>query len=537
MKTDSQRIDEHKRLEQLRALCPAISYKPNTPAPEEWILSHGGSPGTRSRGDDAFFDSTARRRVNIGGNRAGKTTKLVLEVGSFCLGMRPWYPPGDPRGRKGLKLRHLPKHPDGRGGSNVPVPVRCRYVVPNFGVHLPEVIKEFEKWWPRDWWDVKARDERGTPREFKWFNGSWIGFMSHKMRKEDFEGIEMDLIAWDEPPPRELWVALERGIVSTGGRSIIGATLLNASGWFWNEIVIPVLQGDSKSDIEVTFHSIWDNTAENGGCPEQTCENVLSWLESIPDPDERLAREHGIAMHLGGKVLSGYSDANNLIDPIEIPKSAHIIAAIDPAGTRPFAALHVAYLERGDDDWIGLVFDETWVPQTRNDLGAFCQIFRNKEKGLSQPKHPRESEIILIDPVSEEIQKADHSGRTLRRILSEDYKIDTVKADRRGKRARLLSLNACIKEGKYKFFSDLRRTRQEMRRWSWDESKPKLTSGPDDVMDCLSYIHSLNPGKLLRGTHGEEEGGVWVPEAYRERRDRETILRERAARVLARRSG
>lgn len=518
------------RLEALRQACPAVFYRPNTAADEDWIVKQGGTAGTKSKGDKAFFESLARRRINIGGNRAGKTTKLCLEAGSFCVGRRPWYPQNNEWSRKGLKFKTMPaykgkpyspitrRNSGPRKAHDIIAPARVRYVIPNFQTHLPEVIKEFEKWWPKEWWDIKSRDAQGTAREFKWFNGSWIGFMSHKMNPEDFEGIEADLIVWDEPPPRNIWVALERGIVSTGGRSIIGATLLDASSWFWNEIVIPVLQGDmDPEDMAVTFHSIWDNSAENGGCPEQTVSNIRSWLQSIPDPDERLAREHGIPVHLGGLVLSSLKK-ECVIEPFELPKVAYIVSAIDPAGTRPFAALHIAYVVSGGT-WTGYIFDETWIPQTRNDLGEFCRVFNDKEAGETDPWHPTASQIIMIDPFAEELQKADAFGRSMRRILSEDYEIHTQKANRQGKRARLLSLNAAFGQGKYKIFGNCTRFRQEARRWSWDQKSAKLTSGPDDLCDCLSYIHSLNPSKLLETAEGEQ-AGVWVPKAYREREDR-----------------
>lgn len=517
--------------ESLRQACPAAFYRPNRAASEEWILAHGGSAGTRSKGDTPFFASEARRRISIGGNRAGKTTKLILEAGSFCLGLRPWYAPSSPLHTRGLKIARSPD------GSSHSVPCRVRYVVPNFGVHLPEVVKEFRKWWPQDWWQVTSRDERGTPREFTWFNGSWMGFMSHRMQKEDFEGIEADLIAWDEPPPRDVWVALERGIVSTGGRSIVGATVLNASGWFWNEILNPRLSGTLDSDISISFHSIWDNTAENNGCSgsqtckkshrhrDQTCANVRSWLESIPDPDERLAREHGTPMHFGGLVLSQLLP-KHIVSPFPIPQDAYIVSAIDPAGSRPFAALHVAFIER-DGDWRGIVFDETYIQQTHNDLGMFASAFTEKEKGHTIPRHPSPSAITLIDPFAEETQKADQYGRSMIRILSEEYGIHTQKVNRAGKRARLLSLNASIRAGNYIFFDTLYRLHQERKRWSWDPNTPKLTTGPDDLCDCLQYIHSINPGAtLLSQAEGESRGGIWIPEQYREREHNQRITRQ-----------
>lgn len=512
---------------ELRKACPAVFYRPNRAASEEYIEAHGGSPGSRSRGDEIFFQSLAQGRASIGGNRAAKTTKLTLEAGSFCLGMRPWIPPSNPFHKLGLKKGE-------RDWGEVPA--RVRYVVPNFGVHMPEVLKELEKWFPKDWWTIQAKSESGIPKELRWFNGSSMLFMSHKQEDEDFEGVEADLICWDEPPPRSKWVALNRGLVSTGGRWVVGATLLNAAGWFWDEIVTP-WDGVDGGDIFVSWHSIWDNTRENGGCPTQTADNVRRWLSGITDPDERLAREHGHPMHIGGLVLSAYSEAQNLYQgPYEIPADALIVSAIDPAGTKPFAGLHVAYVIQDSGKWIGHIFDETYIPQTAKDLPEFCRVWKEKEEGKSLIRHPTRSAVTIIDPFSEETQKADRAGRSIRQILAQDYEIPTTKANRQGKRARLLQLNGRFREGNYVVWPHCKRFLMERRRWSWEDGSPKLTKGPDDVCDCLSYIDGIDPVRaLLKIGVGESIGGVWIPEEYRERERRKQDRRLQALRQVERR--
>ncbi len=516
-------ILESEQLEVLQTACPAVFYKPNLGAEENWIVEHGGMPGTRSKGDRPWFESLKSLRISIGGNRAGKTTKLVLETGAFCVGFRPWYPLDHEWSRKGLKGYMPGDRPDKKRRV-----ARCRYIVPNFSVHLPEVVKEFEKWWPRDWGESTLKGQHGEPRQFTFYNGAKIDFMSHHMDVRDFEGIESDWNAWDEPAPPKLWTALERGMVSSGGRTGVGATLLDASGWFWDEVVV---HGDMEgADVLVTWHSMWDNTAENGGCPDQTVKNVLSYLQfKVSDPDERLAREHGHPMHVGGLVLSSCKEKHIItpLKPKDMPKDCIIVSAIDPAGTRPFAGLHIMYFEDENGEWQGHLFDETWIVQSGRDLGLFCQVWEDKENGEMDPKHPRRSMLTIIDPFSEEIQKADKFGRSMRRILSEDYHIDTVKADRRGKRARLLSLNTAFKDGHYKVWRSLKRFTMERRRWTWAPDKAKLTKGADDICDCLSYIHSAEPWRWLKGFEGESEGGVWVPPEYREREKRQKKVSER----------
>lgn len=496
----------------LQKAIPAAFYHPNIPAPEEWIVNNGGMPGTRSTGDRPWFESDAKLRVSIGGNRAGKTTKLVLETISFCLGFRPWYSPDNIWHKRGL----------------INPPVSCRYVVPNFATHLTEVVKQFRLWSPRDWWKVTQKAQDGTPRQFTFFNGSTVNFMSHHMKREDFEGIESDWNVWDEPPPQNVWAGLQRGLVSRSGRSGLGATLLDSSGWFWDSIVSLGDGADQDDSILVTWHSIWDNTAENGGCKTQLVENVRHWLtKEIVDPDERLAREHGYPMHVGGLVLKDFSLAVNVIDPFDLPSDAIIVSCIDPAGSRPYAGLHIAYLTLPDGTWEGHCFDETHLPQQKNDLGVFCKIFMEKERNQRLPAHPDESVIILIDPSANEPQKADSLGRTMREIIEEDYGVCTMNAEKKNKRARLLRLNTRVKSGQYKVWKTCRRLLTEVRRWSWDPDSAKLTKGADDVCDCWSYIDHADPPSTLMNFSDSNmsKSGIYVPQRYMEKMDKQQLLK------------
>jgi len=441
-------------------------------------------------------------RVGIGGNRAGKTTKLILECGAICLGMRLWYPPDDPWFTKRLWTKVAAK----RGYA------RIRYIVPSYEQHLREVINELETWYPRRLgpWRAESKTSQGTPRIIRWATGSeWI-FMSHHMDQSDFEGVEQDVVAFDEPPPEWMFPRLLRGLVSTNGWVIMGCTLLDASGWFWVSVVAA---SENSDKILVTWHSIWDNTAENGGCPSQTVESVLNFLDfSITSPDERLAREHGFPMHVGGLVLSGWNHDTE-IDPFELPKEAVIIGSIDPAGTRPMAGLYVAYLEGADGQWEGHVFDEVFMHST-NDLPSFSEEITRKENGKSWPVHPSRSVYMLIDPAAEAVQKADSAGRSLRRIFAEDYQIQTVLADKTNKLTRLLQLNARVKAKRYRVWRNCKRLIGERRRWTWDAKSTKLTKGPDDMWDNLTYIDNSGPEAAILY---KRTNGVYVPEQYRER--------------------
>jgi hypothetical protein len=519
MSTDT--IDKAQLLMQV---VPAAFYRPNKPAPLDWILRQGGSPGSKSTGDRPWFESDAQTRVAIGGNRAGKTTKLVLEVGSFALGFRPWYTKDDPWFTRGL---FTPAR-KARGYA------RIRYVLPSLSQHLAEVMEQFKIWWPKDWYRVTEWDTDRRPRAIEFFNGSKITFMSHHMDVEDFEGIEADLNAFDEPPPERIWTGLTRGVVSTGGKNIVGCTLLDASGWFWEKIVNQA--EDSEDAILITWHSIWDNAAENGGCPHQSCENIRNWMRMIADPDERQAREHGHPMHIGGLVLSGYKNKINTVDPITFPEGAVIVSGIDPAGSRPFAVLWVAYFSNPafPGGWEGHLFDELWMPGMKNDLGAFAEAWEQRERGDVDPcfpHHPSRSVFTVIDPFANEPQKADEFGRTMRRILDEDYGIVTMCANRSGKRARLMQFNSRFISGNYRAWNTLQRFHTERKQWTWDQDKKKLTRGADDVCDCGTYVDATNPFEMV--TSGNPDG-IYRRSFYESEDDQKLLEKWRATKELRR---
>jgi phage terminase large subunit-like protein len=487
-------------IRQLHKLCPASLYQPNKPAPDRWIQSIGGLPGTKSQGDAVWFESAARVRASIGGNRAGKTTKLVLELGAMAIGCRPWYSPKSEWYTFGLKTEGS-KRRDGR--------MRMRYVMPSIEQHSEETMEQLSTWWPDSMWKVKSRNEKGKVTSLEWFTGSVVKFMSHHQRLRDFEGVEVDSVYYDEPPPPEYYAALNRGTVSTGGRIQIGATLLDSSSWLW-DIIRDYEAGFTKpEDLFISWHSIWDNTAENGGCPAQKAKHVIQWLrDDIADETERKAREHGYPMNVGGPVLSRYKEEVNTVAPHDLPMNSIILCCIDPAGSKPFAALWTAFFPMPSGQWHGVHFDELWDVGHKDDLVTFSEIWHAKENGLIEPIHPSRCICCIIDPAANEPQKADDYGRTMKQILEEKFGIATETVSRQNKRARLLHWNAGFGKGERTVWSTCVRFHQERRRYNWDPDSPKLTSGPDDIMDCGAYTDSVADDFCTM------ESGLWVPTGF-----------------------
>ncbi|MFQ5471326.1 MAG: hypothetical protein ACE5FA_00380 [Dehalococcoidia bacterium] len=498
----------------LMAACPAAFYRPNRPCPEELLVQHGGTPGvSKSRGDAPFFFATEEIRVATGGNRSAKTTKIIIEMGSTLTGFRPWVKASSPWYTKGLVASGTSKR------------VRVFLIIANYKTKIPDIMEELEKWWPRKFfWRVTAKDKDG-PREIEWFNGNVVRLFSHKLATEDLEGTEAELMVFDEPPPEKTWNALTRGLLSTNGKVIVGATLLDRSEWFWDQIVHPGETGEDD-EIKVTWHSIWDNCAENGGCPTQLAAKTGRYLKRFRDPDERLAREHGHPMHVGGLVLSCFSK-DNVIDPFELPAETVVYSCIDPSGGgKPMAGVWVAVLRWLDPVELH-IFDESYDRRSAGHLGFFAEDFLARENGMSFVAHPGPSSMILIDPAANQKMMGDGLGRSMRVVLFEDYGISTVEANKSNKRARLLSLNGKCNDGQVKVWSNCREARKEAYKWKYDDTSSKMTSGPDDIWDGVSYIESFDPVRVATAIADDEETDVWVPEQYRRREQREKRFRKK----------
>lgn len=501
-------------IELLRAT-PVAFYKPNRACPEALLTQYGGTPGvSRSKGDLPFFFADEEIRVATGGNRSAKTTKIIIESGSTLTGYRPWVNPDSEWFTRGLVKSATSRR------------VRVFFVISNYKTKIPEIMEELEKWWPRKYfWKITASDKEG-PREITWFNGNVIRLFSHKLNVEDLEGTEAELMVFDEPPPEGVWNSLTRGLLSTSGKAIVGATLLDKTEWFWDTIVYP---GDSGMDpeIRVTWHSIWDNIAENGGCPTQPGAKVGRYLARFRDPEERLAREHGHPMHVGGLVLSAFAKSN-VVDPFELPQDCIIYSCIDPAAARPIAATWIAILQNLNPVEMHL-FDESYDNRTRNDLALFAEDFLAKEQGISFIFHPTPSVLTLIDPAANQTLKGDEYGRDMVRILHEDYGIQTRPADKRNKGARLRSLNGKCADQQFKIWSQCRRAMHEVYKWKWDETSVKLTTGPDDVLDGASYIESFDPVRQATALQDDSMPDVWIPDEYikQERRRKDNLLKSR----------
>ena len=273
-----------------------------------------------------FFSLRKAVRLVFGSNRSGKSVVGSLEIISHALGYRPWLPED---------------HPDRivRLANDKPIPV------PNIGVHLVENLKtsgtlvflrKMEEWLPKGSAKIK-KNNLGQPVRVEFSNGSKVHVFSQEMGVSAVEGIDCHYVSSDEPPRRDMWTALIRGLVDHSGNAWITATPIKASQ-FMAELMAVAMS--PESDTGLVSLSIEDNRISRGGYLEDAA--VDRFIASLP-PHEVAARVYGKPAHLAGAVYPKFKPGPpHVITPFEIPDMWPRIMAVDPAGRKPVGVVWIA---------------------------------------------------------------------------------------------------------------------------------------------------------------------------------------------------
>jgi len=275
---------------------------------------------------DQFFSMNKPVRLVFGSNRSGKSVVGTVELIAHALGYRPWLPED---------------HPDRivRLANGEPIPV------PNVGFHLVENLKtagtlvflrKMEEWLPKGAAKIK-KNNLGQPVRVEYACGSVQHVLSQEMGVSAIEGSSGHYASSDEPPRRDMWVALTRGLIDHSGNAWITATPIKAS-IYMAELMTEAMKPDSDSGL--VSLNIDDNRVSRGGYLEDAA--VDRFIKSLP-AHEVAARVYGKPAHLAGAVYKMFrAGPPHVIEPFEIPPSWPRIMAIDPAGRKPVAVVWIA---------------------------------------------------------------------------------------------------------------------------------------------------------------------------------------------------
>jgi hypothetical protein len=298
------------------------------------------------------------------GNKSGKTTGAAVLVAENAVARPLWAP--DKRSESELLFAARK-------------PLRICIFCEDFSTHEETIIPTLLTWLPRK--EIHPRGlERGpsaTPSRLFLNSGTIIFFRTYDQGYAKAEGKDYDLIWCDEPPTRDLYTAMWRGLVVTRGRLVIAATLLSEA-WLYDELQQPF--------IKVFEGSMFDNP----WIDEQGRKNFAALLTE----DELEVRVSGRPSELSGKIYPGFRDASPWVlpydrflhDPIK-EQPYPVVMGVDPHERKPL------YLEWG---WILPDDSIVWFDWMLCPAGSLDEVFRAiAERELT---HFSETNLVVIDP-------------------------------------------------------------------------------------------------------------------------------------------
>ena len=273
-----------------------------------------------------FFKSQARTRLLFGSNRSGKSVCSTVEEIAHALGYRPWLPED-----------HEDRIVRMDDGKPIPVPNRGYHLLENLKVAGTQVfLPKMEEWLPEGVATIK-KNNMGHPVSVNFKNGSIIHVLSQEQATSALEGASGHYVVSDEPPTRDKWIALTRGLIDFSGRAWIAATPIKASH-FMAELMAEA--NTPGSSVELISISIDDNRKSKGGHLEDKA--VDEFIKSLR-PDELESRLYGRPAHLAGAVFKTWQPRPPyLVEPFDIPPHWPRIMAIDPSQRKPMAGVWMA---------------------------------------------------------------------------------------------------------------------------------------------------------------------------------------------------
>lgn len=418
---------------------------------------------------DAWDDPQYKTFTITGGNRIGKTSILSIIADCVMYGEFPW-------NHQKIHFSHSE-------------PRKIRYVGQDWHNQIKAVvIPEFKKWWPK----VRLVKTTGngiipdtTWRDVK--TGSTLEIMSNKQEPAVFEGWSGDLLIYDEPPRREIYIANARGLVDRQGRELFGCTLLKEA-WIHRD-VINKKNEDGTPDRSV-FSVDGDIYVNVGyGITEEGVEDFKNKLNA----DEEDARIKGIPGYMSGLVLPTYSRKLHLKTRFLVPLNWIVDIAIDAHPRENQAILFIGTAPDNKRYLINEIWDHgdgTWIGE---------QIVRM----ISQNAY--RVGTIECDPLAKGDRNEENTtfDKIERVLMRHGHILETASKD---KASGILEIKNHLigpnKEPSLFIFDDLKRTIYEIEGWMYDEDTQKPQDKDDHFMENLYRLLLLN----TQYTEPEEDG-------------------------------
>ncbi len=375
-------------------------------------------------------------------------------------------------------------------------PIKGRLIAKDFQKGVGEVIIPFlEEWLDQSLIKRKIRNPLGVPIKWELKNGSVFDILTYEQTTESFEGWKGHVAWFDEPPPRDKYIATLRGLVDYKGRAWLTLTPLTQP-WIYDDLYT---KADAKRIFVVTT-DIRDN-------PHLPPEAIKEFESSLTE-EEKEARLHGRFMHLTGLVYKEFNPDIHICEPPVIKSSWTRYFAIDPHERTPTACLWLA-VDNHDNHW---VYDELWLKDM--DIEQIAHAIHAQEG-------ENKARIKLIDPHNDK-ENAVAGGFNIRKelmkygVFCERANSDPTLGKARIRQALKPRYSPLLKTEvpQLRISRECRQTIYEFQHYIWDEYrrnrdefnlKEQVKKKSDHFMDCLRYIYNHNPRYMIIENEDENE--------------------------------
>lgn len=245
----------------------------------------------------------------FGGNRSGKTTNGAIEVSCHTTGQYPeWW-----------------------SGKTWDRPTVGRVFAADFSKGVKVVTRKLKEWFPKDaiihidrnnlkaeiGWHIKYKDGR--------LGESYFDIMTYEQDSSLAEGWNGDWVWFDEPPPREMYIATSRGLIDNDGICIFTLTPLKEP-WLFDEIYN---SRDNKvySVIADMRHNLERKNPLSGEVIGLREESIRKYESKLTE-EERETRMHGKFRYLAGRIWKEWDRDIHTFDR-SIWKSGKMNVAVD----------------------------------------------------------------------------------------------------------------------------------------------------------------------------------------------------------------
>lgn len=458
-----------------------------------WNFYHYNPPNPRKVGIDEdskhelFHRNKAFIRVVAGGNRSGKTCTVCAELGMACLGSTKYTDYWKKR-----------------------VPIRARLVAPDFPNSVTKaIIPVFKRFLPPKCCEYKCNAQGHISTiDFSMSSGSVLEIMTYEQTVLKHASVKLDIVAFDEPPPKNIFDENIARLVDLQGICVMGLTPIKEDGgypigWIYDEIYEKSLKKPNKYfwiniDIE-------DNRTSRGGfLPDESVDRqIAQWSK---DPATLQARKSGKFTHLLGLVWKELDHTIHICDEFDVSDSNKWtrFAALDPHPRNPIAYVAWAVNRQGQH----VIYDEIY--QDNMLVADYCKVIKEHEAKYGKPR------IRFMDESADQTNEL--SGLNVLREFGRNG-IHCRKASNRTKypfgipkiRELLHPLENNLTGEKIpalKIFKRCTETWYQFTHYVYDEytsararekanPKEKPRKKDDHLVDCSLYIASANPRFLV----------------------------------------